>query len=44
MTDDWKTNYDIVQTFISNNSNNIDGYVKSSYGFDNQWFSFRFTN
>ena len=42
-SEDWKTNYKIVQTFILDN-NNIDGYVKSLYGFDNQLSSFHFTN
>jgi hypothetical protein len=40
--EDWKTNVQIVETFLSNNK--IDGYVKSAYGFDNQLSSFRFTN
>jgi hypothetical protein len=43
ISEDWKTNYKIVQTFISNNNNSIDGYVKSLYGFDNQLSSFHFT-
>ncbi|CAF2848988.1 unnamed protein product [Rotaria sp. Silwood2] len=40
--DDWKRNFEIVETFLSNN--NINGYMKSLYSFDNQLSSFRFSN
>ncbi|CAF3365290.1 unnamed protein product [Rotaria sp. Silwood1] len=42
ITDDWKRNFQIVETFLSNN--NIDGYMKSLYTFDNHLSSLRFSN
>ena len=41
ITEDCETNFQSVQTFLSNNKMN--GYVKSLYGFDNQLSSFYFS-